>query len=426
MTLDPLVDRPIAIEAFSGISGLGLGAESAGFDLALSIEIDPVISAVHKYNFPYCVPLCQDVSQVSRTDIVRTLNGNGYFGSSLTLLLMATPCQSFSSEGKRNPEDPRSQLIWQLPRLLKELQPKYFVFENVRGLTNKEAKKEFLNPLVRKIYKAGYKVALPIKCLNSCNFGVAQNRERLFLLGYREDMAAINYPRPTHGQNLLPFNTVADAIADLAKVLPALVRDRGIPATNLDYSGYRENFNLEPSGIFANCHTRYHNDYVYNHLISNHTPKTVARFKEIEPGQRDPISRCVKLAPTGLSPTLKSGTRSDKGSYTALKPIHYEFPHCISCREFARLQGFPDFIRGHRARWHSLRGLGNSVSPPVAKAIADEIIKVLGIDPEKLPRHKYPESDENLLALSDTQAANYFGLDLKQLPKRLKKQRQAS
>ena len=124
--------RPIVIDLFAGCGGLSLGFEQAGFDIAASVEIDPIHSAVHEYNFPYSTTICSDVKNVSGNDIrQKAALGN----RDIDVVVGGAPCQGFSLIGKRSLDDPRNQLILHYVRLISELRPKYCVLENVKGLT---------------------------------------------------------------------------------------------------------------------------------------------------------------------------------------------------------------------------------------------------------------------------------------------------
>jgi site-specific DNA-cytosine methylase len=97
------------------------------------------------------------------------------------------------------------------------------------------------------------------------------------------------------------------------------------------------------------------------------------RYEKLNFGEQDKISKSVRLKPDGYCPTLRAGTGSDKGSYQAVRPIHFKEPRVITPREAARLQGFPDWFVFHETKWHSFRQIGNSVSPIVAEAILKTI-----------------------------------------------------
>ena len=94
-----------------------------------------------------------------------------------------------------------------------------------------------------------------------------------------------------------------------------------------------------------------------------------SRYASLDIGEQDPISKSVKLDPFGFCPTLRAGTGRDKGSFQAVRPIHFLSPRVITPREAARLQGFPDWFVFDKTKWHSFRQIGNSVSPLVAEQI---------------------------------------------------------
>ena len=125
-------ERPIGIDLFAGAGGLSLGFEQAGFDVAAAVEIDPIHCATHEYNFPYSKVICASVTDLTGEDIRQRADlGN----RQIDVVFGGAPCQGFSLIGKRTLDDPRNQLASDYVRLVYELQPRYFVFENVKGLT---------------------------------------------------------------------------------------------------------------------------------------------------------------------------------------------------------------------------------------------------------------------------------------------------
>ena len=114
--------------------------------------------------------------------------------------------------------------------------------------------------------------------------------------------------------------------------------------------------------------------YKENSVVSGcfgtrHSPSLEARYKQLEQGQKDRISKSVRLKLDGFCPTLRAGTASDRGSFQAVRPIHPTLPRVITPREAARLQGFPDWYRFAPSKWHSFRQIGNSVSPILAEIV---------------------------------------------------------
>ena len=133
--------RPIVIDLFAGAGGLSLGFEQAGFDVAASVEVDPIHSATHHFNFPYSTSICRSVVDLSGAE----LRARAALDSrDIDVICGGAPCQGFSMIGKRALHDPRNRLVFHFCRLVAELSPKFAVFENVRGLTQ-GAHKAFLN-----------------------------------------------------------------------------------------------------------------------------------------------------------------------------------------------------------------------------------------------------------------------------------------
>ena len=408
---------------------MSLGLEAAGFDIAASVEIDPIHSIAHHYNFPYGATICQDISQVKSQELLRAIENKG-LKPDVDVLAGGPPCQGYSYMGRRAIDDPRNQLVFEYARMVFEIQPKYFIFENVPGILT-GLHRQFLHQLIEKFEQNGYFVVRPIKVLDSADYGAPQKRKRLFLIGYRKGLPRPNYPAPTHGENLLPLNSVSSAISDLSKVSVHLKQDKGINADWLDYSKFRTSFNLIPQGEYSLCHVRtphnntglnlIHTSYnrtIWGHLGSKHTDKTIQRFASTIQGTKEPISRFFKLSPHGLSNTLRAGTASNKGAFTAPRPIHYLHPRCLTIREASRLHTFPDWFQFHRTIWHGFREIGNAVVPIVAKSIGTEIIKCLNIDKSTLETRELNSVDDSILSFKMRRASNFWQVPHNVIPQR--------
>jgi len=411
--------RPIGIDLFAGVGGLSLGFELAGFDVKAAVEIDPIHCAAHEYNFPDCAVISSSVVGLSGAEI-RERAGIGQ--RPVDVVFGGAPCQGFSLIGQRALEDPRNQLVREFVRIVRELRATYFVFENVKGLTV-GPHKTFLAELISEFERDGeYEVAQPWKVLDAADYGTPQHRERLILLGARKGAALPSYPRPTacaadRKPNGLPQGpTCAEAIGDLpnAECFAELnVTDEaqvdcwGQPspyaaamrASTRDDWGFGYIRNWDPDVLTASART-------------DHSAISRRRFAETSPGSVEPISRFFKLKPDGLSNTLRAGTDSARGAFTSPRPIHYLHPRCVTVREMARLHGFPDWFRFHDTKWHGARQIGNAVPPPLAKAVATEIMTSLGIVPER-PQLKMDLGDANLLRLGMADAAAHFGVPVR-------------
>lgn len=373
--------RPIALDLFAGAGGMSLGFEQAGFDILAAVEIDPVHACTHHYNFPYTAVLCRSVEDLSAEEI----RANSQVGDrDLDVILSGSPCQGFSLMGKRALDDPRNSLLWHFHRLVGELRPKYFVMENVRGLTIGEHK-QLLEKLIAAFHALGYQVNQNYQILNAAHYGVPQSRERLFLLGCRHGCPLPQYPAPLtqiarpqplkHPKkkfaHLPPSPTVWEALQDLPEVehYPELLETDACVAeyqTPSDYGRILRSIQLLEDDY------SYRRSYNPNLLTSSartqHGEVARQRFGATPPGTREKVSRFHKLHPQGVCITLRAGTDRDRGSFTSPRPIHPQTPRCITVREAARLHSYPDWFRFHVTKWHGFRQVGNSVPPPISQS----------------------------------------------------------
>lgn len=171
------------IELFAGAGGLALGIEQAGFETIGLIEIDKAASDTLRCNRPNWRVINEDVEKISPLDL------EDYFSikkGELDLLSGGAPCQSFSYAGKRlGLQDARGTLFYHYAVFLQKLQPKMFLFENVRGLLSHD-KGQTINNMLDIFKEQGYTVQK--KVLNAWDYGVPQKRERLILIGIRNDL----------------------------------------------------------------------------------------------------------------------------------------------------------------------------------------------------------------------------------------------
>ncbi|BAY25217.1 DNA-cytosine methyltransferase [Calothrix sp. NIES-2100] len=415
--------RPIAVDLFAGAGGMTLGFEQAGFDVLAAVEIDPIHCAIHEFNFPFWTVLCQSVVDTTGSEIrKRSQIGD----REIDVVLCGSPCQGFSIIGKRVVDDPRNSLVFHFHRLVLELKPKFFVMENVRGITIGEHK-QILKNLISEFQSKGYQVEENYQVLNAAHYGVPQARERLFLLGAREDVVLPKYPQrltqiakpnqsPKKKSSVLGKSpTVWDAIGDIPEVenYSELLTQDWVVAE----FGKPSNYALTLRGIKT-----LKNDYSYprkfdfpilsSSLRTKHSDATRERFAATVQGEREPISRFHKLHPSGVCNTLRAGTDMYRGSFTSPRPIHPFTPRCITVREAARLHSYPDWFRFHVTKWHGFRQVGNSVPPLLAKSIALEVMKALDKFPSK-PEGIKELGDENLLHLKMSEAAKYYGINPK-------------
>ncbi|MGB8261646.1 MAG: DNA cytosine methyltransferase [Terracidiphilus sp.] len=410
------MNRPIGIDLFAGAGGLSLGFEQAGFDVAAAVEIDPVHCAVHEFNFPQCKVIPVSVEKLSGDDI-RRISGIGR--RPVDVVFGGAPCQGFSMIGRRALDDPRNSLVRHFLRLVTELKASYFVFENVKGLTLGEHR-GFLEELIGEFEKAGYQTREPWQVLDAAEYCVPQHRERLILYGAKRGKRLPDYPSPlfrpadSNEAGLLPVGpTCRDALDDLPEAEDfdelwysdeVLVSGWGKPGT------YAKQLRCLGAGAWHFGYARNWNRRVLtSSLRTAHTSISRRRFDATRPGETEPISRFYKLPANGLSNTLRAGTDSSRGAFTSPRPIHYSRPRCVTVREMARLHGFPDWFRLHMTKWHGARQIGNSVPPPLARAVALEVGRAMNYAPCQ-PEGSIPLGDTRLLDLDMSEAAAYFGI----------------
>jgi DNA (cytosine-5)-methyltransferase 1 len=372
------IARPrFVVDLYSGIGGLGLGAARAGFTVALSVDTDAVLSETHRLNFPKCAHLERDVATLTGSQI---LTGAQLNHGELAGLIGGSPCQGFSRIGKREQSDQRNQLFIHFFRLVSELQPAFYLAENVQGIL--DAQNHAIVTQALDSVRKHYVVLDPIE-LNAADFGAATNRKRIFFIGYLPDkcqlLTAMDFAKAKSASK----PTVGVALSGLPRKIKqewSKDKDGWRPLRSRVNSVFGEKIYGDiPTGVgdSETIKKLVADNLVSGCIFTKHTPDVEERLGSVTPGKTDPVSRMPRLKKTGLCPTLRAGTGSDRGSYMALRPIHFSEARVITPREAARLQGFPDWFRFHETKWHAFRGIGNSVSPLVAEALFRVILSKL-------------------------------------------------
>ena len=401
-----MIKRQVAIDLFAGAGGLSLGLEQAGFDVLAAVEIDPIHACVHKFNFPNCGVIAQPIENVNAATILKAAGLSST--SKIDLVAGGAPCQGFSLIGQRALEDPRNQLVKEYIRIVQELRPTYFLFENVKGLTVGKHKK-FLDELVIELQSIEYDVLMPWKVLNAKHYGVPQNRERLFLIGCRKGELLPSYPESVIDN----YVTCEEALDDLpdAEQFEELHESDEIPFKYVKRArGYSAKMRCtSDTGWMYGYKRKWNNKILTGSLRTNHTEISRRRFLETTPGTVEKISRFYKLSHDGISNTLRAGTDSARGAFTSPRPIHYKYPRCVTVREMARLHGFPDWFRFHKTKWHGARQIGNAVPPPLAYAIGRGIISTKNHKSVK-PKKILELGDTGLLRMDMSSASKYWGV----------------
>ena len=318
------------IDLFSGIGGFRLALEKFNYKCVFSADNDQYACETYYKNFKE-YPLV-DIKKLSPKKIPNH-----------DILCAGFPCQPFSIAGKRRGfDDTRGTLFFDIVRILREKKPKIFILENVKGLVNHDKGRTFKKileilskKLNSKIIKSkrenlGYNVFW--KVLNSTNFNVPQNRERVFIIGFRDQ--SINFKFPTNQKLKKTLNDIIE------------IKPKKIKRISKLSKGY------------INKHLRKHKSYNkiknLNYLVANEVRKSRCHFRF------DNISPCL---------TTKMGTGGNNVPYLVKQNRFYTLEECLL------IQGFPKSFKLTNNYTEALKQIGNSVSVPVIKSLLQQIKK---------------------------------------------------
>lgn len=323
-----------AISLFSGGGGLDLGAAFAGFHVDFASDLYSQHCDTIAYNFPHCVTLGMDAQDLTGEKIKELTNKEEF-----DLLLGGPPCQAFSILGRRHSfKDPRGQLVYEYVRLVKELKPRAFVFENVPGIMTVNKGKDWKQLLSYMEEETGYKIFYDR--LNAADFGIPQIRIRVFVVGFRDKQAKFNFPVASHA-NPEKLGLYNNAMVHWVPAKYALENLEGVP----------------------------------NHRIRPHGDRVRNRYMKVPPGGRDKVDHTDRIHPDRPSGTVLVGSRAGGG-----RPhIHPEIPRHISVREAARLQSFPDWYVFQGPETWQYRAVGNAVPPLLGNEVCNSIAATLDI-----------------------------------------------
>ena len=349
------------VDLFAGVGGLSYGFSKLDeFEIIMANEIETDISKAYYLNHPYVNMINCDINDLTE-EVIREAIGDNV----IDVVVGGPPCQSYSTLGKRQMDD-RANLFMQYKRVLSIIKPRAFVFENVAGILSMDKGKLFKN-VQGEFEELGYK--LKYKVLNAVDYGVPQQRERVILVGFLSDNR-YEYPEPTHGDNLIPYVTLKDAIGDLPVI--------GSGQTNNEYASDVSNAFLE--FVRKNGTTE---------LTEHSAPKNGDHLIRIMQALKDGQSK--DDLPEEIRP--KSGYGNTYAKLWWEKPsttitrnfacpsssrcIHPRDSRAMSIREGARLQSFPDDYQFYGADGMKRLEIGNAVPPLLSMAIAKEMLKAL-------------------------------------------------
>lgn len=377
---------PKAICLFAGAGGDTLGLHAAGYNVVAYSESNPHAIATHTARFPDSVLLCNPSD--GSTDIRKIPNEvfQSYRGV-VQLIMAGFPCQGFSHAGKKKTDDPRNELVHEFARAVEQVQPRWIIGENVRGLLSRKAKDPHLPPtaplrpvidIIRDIFaKIGYTITYSV--VDAVNVGVPQKRKRLLIVGFRSppvDSGPAWFPhvawetlttpptsppiiRPfleSHLDGAVPYTSPAVAPSPAYWISTTETVPTGTPHPNLLRlaNGIRNRSSAERAVAPANASLQIVEP---DGLLSFGTRKGSYHGEIVNP---DAPAKTI-ICTYGLCPRLFVGLHNaTTGQY---------WVRCFSVRELAQIQGFPADYPWNGPTKAVVTQIGNAVPPPLATAI---------------------------------------------------------
>ena len=321
-----------SIELFAGAGGLALGFDKAGIEHELLVEIDKDCVETLKYNRPDWNVKLADVCDVSFEE----------YNDKVDIVTGGFPCQAFSYAGKRlGFEDTRGTLFFEFARCVKEVNPKICVAENVQGLIRHD-KGRTLKTMIKVLESLGY--AVQYKVLNSWDYGVAQKRKRMFLVGTKDGIT-FNYPEIDKTRP-----TLKDALKDVPE------------SEGMSYSDNKKRVMdlVPPGGCWIDLPEDIQKEYMGKSYYSGGGKRGMARR----------LSWDEPSLTLTTSPAQKQTER-----------CHPEETRPFTVREYARIQSFPDSWKFCGKVTSQYKQIGNAVPVKVGEAIGQSIINALSNTP---------------------------------------------
>ena len=327
------------IELFAGAGGLALGLEQAGFEEVALVEIDETACNTLKLNRPNWNVINDDIVEVSKKDLLKEFNLKE---GELDLISGGYPCQSFSYAGKKlGLDDVRGTMFYYYSEFIKQLKPKMFFAENVKGLTTHDGGKT-IETMINVFEEIGYKVEW--KVLNAWDYGVAEKRQRVVIIGIRKDLTdkvKFEYPIPHEYKPVL-----RDVLQNVPDSVGAKYPEKKKKVFDL----------VPPGGYWRDLPEDVAKDYM----------KTCYYMG----GGRTGIARRLSWDEPSLtltcSPMMKQTDR-----------CHPDESRPFTTREYARIQSFPDDWNFAGKMNDIYKQIGNAVPVNLAKCVGESIMDAL-------------------------------------------------
>ncbi|WP_404231079.1 DNA cytosine methyltransferase [Acinetobacter venetianus] len=384
------------LDLFAGAGGMAEGFLQAGFSIPYASDRSEQAALTyqyrHKEQLGYDLKyFCGDIANLADNNNLKEFLGKDFYN--IDVVCGGPPCQGFSMAGKRNPDDVRNQLVRSYISILKQVQPKYFVMENVTGIlsakflmyvgeNNKYENELVIDVLLKEFAEIGYSNVF-VKTLDASDFGVPQRRKRVIFLGTRDNiLKVLKHPKPLPH----PKVTALEALYDLEHI------DRGAKLDTYTHKAISDYQKESRRGRTLNSIGKtLRAKKLSNHETSNHSDLIVERFNLLKPGEDfKKVYQLLSLELQNKFQTRKHNCRRmlpDEPAPTVLTlpddMVHYSKNRILTVREMARLQSFDDSFEflgkrttgGHRRKNETPQYtlVGNAVPPLLSKAIALEI-----------------------------------------------------
>lgn len=351
------------LDLFSGAGGMSYGMEqNKHFITEVALDFNEQALQTFKYNMPHTETVCGDITD----DLVKRKVVELCKERCVNMIIGGPPCQGFSLKGKKlGLDDPRNFLFNEYLKFVEILQPKVFVIENVKALMSTSAG-WFKEQIIEKVKAMGYFVEYGV--LTASDFGVPQARERAIFICSKG--RSVPLPKATCDKPV----TVRDAIYDLAYL-------------NSGEGEFEQEYITEPSSEYQLL-MRKDSTKLFNHKASNHAKIAIKKLEMIPPesgkehlpaemiGKQQFSGTWGRLKWDAVSPTID--TRFDASSNGTNN--HPFLNRSITPREAARIQSFDDRFVFIGSKVYIRTQIGNAVPPLMAKAIADQIYQVMGVN----------------------------------------------
>lgn len=358
------------IDLFAGVGGLSYGfAHDDLFQIIAANEILPNMAKAYELNHPTVKVYNKDIKNFGINDLE---NDFGIKKGGIDLVIGGPPCQAYSTVGKRLIDDPRGKLFQEYYRVLKEIAPKAFIFENVKGLLSMQ-KGQLMKNIIDLFESLGYSVKYRV--LNAADYGVPQIRERVIIVGTKTDKE-FNFPAPTHydverghtlfKENLKPYLTISEAISDLPFIKSG--------EESFEYA-------TEPQNDFQKLMRKNTNGLVQDHNAPKNNEKLIKLMENLPDGGT-PLDLPEDLRPkSGFANTYcrlwweRPSTTITRNLSTpsSSRCIHPKAPRPLTTREGARIQCFPDDYIFYGSRSDKNLQIGNAVPVFLSEVLKEQM-----------------------------------------------------